>query len=125
MRVELQHAGDQILKVIRVVALTFALRLRMRLPEQVRPVGSEKVVIAIIFASLGQERWVAGAHDEENDTEGEKIDDLALIRHLGDNFRSHVARRADLRTVDARAITTLKRAGEAEIYNLDIEVLVK
>ena len=96
----------------------------MSLPEQVGSVGLQELVVAIVFTCL-RKRRVAGAHDKENDAEGEQVDNLALIRQLGDNLRGHVSRRADLRAINARTIAALNSAGEPEIDNLDIEVLVE
>mmetsp|Transcript_18364 Transcript_18364/g.21664 ORF Transcript_18364/g.21664 Transcript_18364/m.21664 type:complete len:226 (-) Transcript_18364:25-702(-) len=68
---------------------------------------------------------MARSHDEEDDTEGEQVDDLALVGLLGDDFGSHVAGSADLGTVDTGAIAALKRASKAEVDDLDVVVLVE
>ena len=46
-----------------------------------------------IFSSCRFERWVARVQYKQDDTKSEKIDDLALVRLLGMDFRSHKAER--------------------------------
>lgn len=56
MRVELQHAGNEVFEVLGVEALTLALGLRMGLPEEVRPVRGDELVVTIVLAGLGEGR---------------------------------------------------------------------
>jgi len=124
MGVELKHAGDQILEIFGVEVGRLASGVGVGLPEEVGPVGSEKLVVLVVLGSHGEGR-VARVQDEEDHTEGEKINNLALVRLLQDNLGGHVALSANDGAVSARAVTSLKRAGKAEIDNFDVVVLVK
>ncbi len=64
----------------------------MSLPEGARAVRRKKLVMGI-FSSCRFERWVARVQYKQDDTKSEKIDDLALVRLLGMDFRSHKAER--------------------------------
>jgi hypothetical protein len=90
MRVELEHAGDQVLELLGVEALGLALRVGVSLPEEVRSVGSEELVVVILFVSHAEGR-MSRVKDEENHTECEKIDNLTLVGLTGKDLRGHVA----------------------------------
>ena len=124
VRVELEHASDQILELLRVEALGLALGVGVSLPEEVRSVGGEEFVVVVLFVGHAEGR-VSGVEDEENDTEGEKIDNLALVRLAGKDLRSHVAWGTDHGPVGARSVASLKRASEAEIDDFDVIHLVE
>ena len=119
VRVELEHASDQVLELLRVEAFGLSLRVGMSLPEEVGSVGGEQLVV-VVFLVGHAERRVSRIEDKENDAEGEQVDDLTLVRLLGENLRSHIAWCADLRSVGAGAVATLKRASEAEVHYLYI-----
>ena len=124
VRVELEHASDQILELLRVEALGLALGVGVSLPEEVRSVGGEEFVVVVLFVGHAEGR-VSGVEDEENDTEGEKIDNLALVRLAGKDLRSHVAWGTNHGPVGARSVASLKRASEAEIDDFDVIHLVE
>ena len=70
----------------------------MRLPEDVRAVRRKKLVVWIV-RSCGFKRWMARVQDKQDDTKSKKIDDLALVRLLCMNFRSHKSKRANIGAV--------------------------
>ena len=78
VRVELEHASDQILELFRVEALRLALRVGVSLPEEVGSVSCEKLVVVVLFVSHA-ERRMSRVKDEENHTKGEKINNLTLV----------------------------------------------
>jgi hypothetical protein len=119
VRVELKHAGDQILELLGVEALGLALGVRVSLPEEVRSVGGEELVVVILFVGHAEGR-VSRVKDEKNNTKSEKIDNLALIWLAGKDLRSHVTWGTDHGLVGAGTITSLKRASKAEIDNFDV-----
>ena len=119
VRVELKHAGNQILKLLGVEALGLALGVRVSLPEEVRSVGGEELVIVILFVGHAEGR-VSRVKDEKNHTKSEKIDNLALIWLTSKDLGSHVSWGTDHGPVGAGTIASLKRASEAEIDNFDV-----
>jgi len=56
--VELEHAGDQVLELLRVEALRLTLRIRMRLPEEIGSVRGEQLVVVILLVGHA-EGWVS------------------------------------------------------------------
>jgi hypothetical protein len=119
VRVELEHAGNQILELLRVEAFGLALGVGVSLPEEVRSVSGEEFVVVVLLVGHAEGR-VSRVEDEKNDTEGEKIDNLALVGLAGKDLRSHVARGTDHGPVGAGAVASLKRASEAEIDDFDV-----
>lgn len=117
--VELQHAGDQVFEVFRVEVLGLARRVRVCLPEEVRPVGGKQLVVGVVLVGHA-ERRVARVQNEKDHSKGKQVHDLALVGLLLEDLWGHVARGADDRAVGARAIAALKWAGEAEVDNLDV-----
>ena len=65
--VELEHAGDQVLEVLRVEALSLAGGVAVSLPEKVAPVGGEKLVVVVLLVGHG-ERRMSGVKDEEDNS---------------------------------------------------------
>ena len=117
VRVELEHAGQEILEFLRVEALGLTLRIGVSLPEEVGPVSREELVVVVLLVGHSEGR-VTRVQNEENNTESEKIDDLSLVGLSGENLRGHVAWSTDDGFVGARTVASLKRASEAEINNL-------
>ena len=124
VRVELKHASEKILELLRVEALRLALGVGVSLPEEVGSVGGEKLVVVVLLVGHG-EGWVTGVKDEEDDTKGEKIDNLSLVWLSGENLWGHVTWGTNDRSVSSGAIATLKRASEAEIDDLNVIHLVE
>ena len=92
IRVELQHAGDEVLEVLREEALLLAVRVRvvhLPDPEEVGSVCSKALVLFVIpdghFEGL-----FARVQVKEDYTEGEQVDNLTLVWLLIEDFRSHV-----------------------------------
>ena len=124
VRVELKHASEKILELLRVEALRLALGVGVSLPEEVGSVGGEKLVVVVLLVGHG-EGWVTGVKDEEDDTKGEKIDDLSLVWLSREDLWGHVTWGTNDRSVSSRAIATLERASEAEIDDLNVIHLVE
>ena len=77
-REKLQHAGDKALEIIRVESCWLAVGVRMSLPEQVKPISGDQLVETVIFAGHVKGS-VTRVQDEEDHSEGEQIDNLALV----------------------------------------------
>lgn len=122
--VELEHASDQVLEFLGVEAFGLALRVGVSLPEEVGSVRGEQLVVVVLLVGHA-EGWVSRIEDEENDAKGKQVNDLTLVWLLGQNLRSHVAWRADLRSVGAGAVATFKWASEAEVDDLNVIHLVE
>ena len=69
MRVELEHASDQILELLRIEAFGLALRVGVSLPEEVGSVSGKELVVVILFVSHAEGR-MSRVKDEENHTKG-------------------------------------------------------
>jgi len=54
VRVDLEHAADQILELLRVVAIRLV--LRVGLPEKIRSVGSDELVVGVSIGGLSERR---------------------------------------------------------------------
>ena len=124
VRVELEHAGDQILELLGVEALGLALGVGVSLPEEVRSVGGEKLVVVILLIGHAEGR-VSRVEDEKNHTKCEKIDNLTLIWLASKDLRGHVAWGTNHGPVGAGAITSFERASKTEINNFDVIHLVE
>lgn len=74
--VQLEHARDQILELLGEEAGLVA--LAVHLPEKVSSVRGEQLIEGVGGLSLG-EGWVLGVQDKQNNTEGEEVDDVALV----------------------------------------------
>ena len=122
MGMEVKHGSDQVLELL--VEEAFRAAVGVRSPELLRAVRCNQLVVRILHVSHVEGR-MTGIQDEEDDAKGEQIDNLALVRLLQDNLGGHVALSANDGAVGTRAIASLKRAGKAEIDNLDVVVLVK
>lgn len=100
VRVELQHACDEVLEVISVESNWLAVGVRVGLPEQVGPVGGDQLVVLVLFVGHAEGR-VTRVQDEEDNSECEQIDNLALVSLFQKNFRGHVTSGANDGAVSA------------------------
>jgi len=71
------------------------------------------------------ERRVASVDNEEDDSHGEQINRVAHVGLSGEDFGSHVAEGSEHSLELARAVSAFNRCGEAEVSDLDVEVLVE
>lgn len=62
----------------------------VHLPEGI-VISSCNVFVVWVCAASFFERECAGMHDEDDDPESEKVDDLALVRDIHVYLRSHVS----------------------------------
>ena len=116
--VKLEHAGYQILELLRVEAWLIAPVVGR--PELLVAIqGSEQLVVWVVLASRGEGR-VTGLEDEKDDAEGEEVDHLTLVGLTGEDLRSHVAKSANFCCIGTRAISATERLGNAEVDDLDI-----
>ena len=95
----------------------------VQLPELVGFVLGEQLVVRV-FKSGGFKWFVPGVKDEQRDTKGEQVDNLALVASLHVDFWCHVAICAHSFFVQSVALLALDRAGKSEIYHLQVKVLI-
>ena len=124
VRVDVEHAANQILEILREKVLGPLLMDGVSLPEEVRSIADE-VFVVLVLLSGHAERRTSCVEDEKNHTKGEKIYNLALVWLAGEYLWSHVAWGTDQGPVMSGAITSLKRASEAEIGNLYFIIIVE
>ena len=117
VRVEVEHGSDQVLELL--VEEAFRAAVRVSGPELLRSVRGNQLVVRILHVGH-VEGWVTSIQDEEDDTKGKEVDDLALVGLLSVDLWGHEAERANDGAVHARAISSLDWAGEAKVDNLDV-----
>lgn len=122
MGVQLEHRGHQILEV--VGEETLRLVVTVGLPEEVGPVGSQKLVVGVPGVGV-RERRVLSIQDEQDDGGGEEINNLTLVGGPRDDFRSHVAEGAQIGLELARSVSALEGCGETEISQSKVEVRIE
>lgn len=117
MRVEVEHRCDQILELL--IEEAFGAAVRVSSPELLRSVRGNQLVVRILH--IGHvKRWVACIQDEEDNSEGEQVNNLTLVRLLGVDLRGHEAKGADDGAIHSRSISTLDWASETEVDDLHI-----
>ena len=122
VRVEVQHGRDQVFELLGEEA--GGLAVLMRLPESGGAVSRQKLVVRILTCRA-IERWMASVQDKEDDTECEKVYDLALVRLLSMDLGSHEAKRTYVGAVHTVAGAAFNGACESEIDDFDIVELVE
>lgn len=88
VRVEVKHGCHQVLELLVEEALRAAVRVSG--PELLGPVGRNQLIMRILHVGHVEGR-VSRVQDKQDDAKGEQIDDLALVRLLGMDLRSHEA----------------------------------
>ena len=95
----------------------------MQLPELVRFVLGEQLVVRIVKSS--GVKWLKSCiENEQSNTKGEQVNDLALIASLHVDFWCHVSICAQRFLVQSVALLALDGASKSEIYHIQVEVLV-
>jgi len=94
----------------------------VRFPENVSAVARDVIVESVGGEGMS-ERRVAGHHDKEDDSCSKEIDNLTLIRSFLVKLRSHVHLSSEFSVKLATSVTTFSRSSEAEVSNLDVEIL--
>lgn len=122
VRVEVEHGSDQVLEVGGEEAIGFAVLVGG--PKLLRTVRGD-VLVVWVFHVGHVEGWVARVEHEQDHPEGKQVHDLALVRLVSMDFRSHEAERADNRAIDTVSCAAFHRASEAEVDHLDIVELVE
>ena len=116
---KLEHAGDQLLEFLWVKAC--GAKFRVICPEKVRPLSFEKIVPLVLLMSPLKGR-MSSVHDEEDHTESEQINDLALVIVIQENLGGHVGWSATLHLIGTRTIFSLKRGSKTEINDLNVVI---
>ena len=94
------------------------------LPELFDAVPIDQAVVVVGWVGH-VEGWVSSLEGEEDHSEGEEVSVVPLVWLLLKDLWRHVAWCADHRVRESGAITSFKLAGEAEIDQLDVVVLVE
>ena len=94
------------------------------LPELLDAVPIDQAVVVVRWVGH-VEGWVSSLEGEEDHSEGEEVSVVPLVWLLLKDLWCHVAWCADHRVRESGAITSFKLAGEAEIDQLDVVVLVE
>ena len=122
MGVEVEHGSDKVLELF--VEEAFGFPVGVSGPELLGAVCRDKLVVGI-FHVRHVEGWVTGIENEKDDTEGEQIDDLTLVRLLGMDLRGHEAEGTNDGAVHTISRSAFNGAGESEINDLNIVALIK
>jgi len=122
VRVEVEHGGDQVLELL--VEEAFGFPIGVSRPELLGAVRGDQLVVRV-FQVGHVEGWVTRVQHEEDDSEGEQVNDLALVRLLGMDLWGHEAEGSDDAAVHAVACAAFDGAGEAEIDHLHVVEFVE
>lgn len=87
MSMELQHARDEILELLREES--FWVTLSVHLPEEVSPVCCKQFIVRVGGACLSEGRMLR-IQDEQNDSKSEQVHNVALIWLTIQNLWGHV-----------------------------------
>lgn len=114
-RVWLQHSNDDLSNFRREEILVVFV-FRVEVPEDIRFVGHEQLIVGVSWRSLG--KWGRPCeHDEEHNSACEDVDQFAVVAGLIDDFRGHVACSAALSADFVVAILVGERS-KSEISDL-------
>ena len=92
-------------------------------PELLRFVLGEQLVVRVVKSS-GLKWFKSCIEDEQRNTEGEQVNNLALIASLHVDFWCHVSICAQSFLVQSVTLLAMDRASKAEIYHIQVKVLV-
>jgi len=120
-RVVSKHVGHQVNEILRVEI--FALDLLVSLPEDIRLLHEEELVVRVLGVSLIEWR-MAREHDEHDDSDSKQVNLVSSVLTLFFDFWRHVARRTELREEQAFSVTALNRGSEAKVNNTQVELIV-
>ena len=96
----------------------------MLIPELFDTISIDQAVVVVGWVGH-VEGWVSSLKGEEDHSEGEEVSVVPLVWLLLKDLWRHVAWCADHRVRESSAITSFKLAGEAEIDQLDVVVMVE
>ena len=98
----------------------------MRPPEETMFLQAEQVIVLVGHVRLPEGRHT-GTHDEDYDSKGECVRHGGLVIHFHYDFRCHVALSSNFFATIAKAasLRATQRAGESEINELQVEVIVE
>ena len=88
-----------------------------------RFVLSEQLVVGVVKSS-GLKWFKSCIEDEQRNTEGEQVNNLALIASLHVDFWCHVSICAQSFLVQSVTLLAMDRASKSEIYHIQVKVLV-
>ena len=93
----------------------------MLLPEEIKSIETDILIIAIIFVCSLEGR-MSSVHDEQDDSEREDVSDMALVWLVRQDFRCHIGWRTNLGLAEARSISTTDLACKSEIDNFHVKI---
>jgi hypothetical protein len=118
----LQHVGDEVLEGF--AEEVGGLAVRMVLPKQVGAVSRQQLVMGVV--GVCHVEWgMTSIQNEQDNSEGEKIDNVTLVRLLQENLRCHVGLSSKDSLEVATSVTTLDRCSETKISDFNVEFVVK
>lgn len=123
-RVQLQHAGHEVLELVAEEGLTARLVLGVRPPKDVRAVGGDAPVEGVLGLGRG-ERWVLSKHDKQDDARCEQVYFFTLVRLSQVNLWSHIVQCSKLSFEESFSILAVNWSCESEVSDLKSKVLVK
>lgn len=68
---------------------------------------------------------MASIQDEQDNAEGEKVDNVTLVRLLQQNLRGHVSLGSEDSVEITTSVTALDRGSETKISDFNVEFVVK
>ena len=118
-----QHLGHQIFEFL---AERSAVVLLMRPPEEIMLLQADQVIVPVGHVRL-PEGLHTGIHDEDYDSKGKCVRHGGLVAAFHHDFGCHVALSSNFLAALAEAapLRAAQRAGEAEINELQVEVVVE
>ena len=117
MGVEVQHSCDKVFELF--VEEAIGLAVLVSGPELCGAVRRQQLVVRVVNCRA-IERWVTCVQNEEDDSEGEEVDNLALVGLLSVNLRSHEAERADVGSVHAGVFAAFDGASKTKVDDFDV-----
>ena len=93
----------------------------MLLPEEIKSIEADVLIIVVLLVSSLEGR-MSSVHDEQDDSERKDVSDMALVWHVCQYFRCHIAWRTNLVLAEASSIFTTNLACKSEIDNFDVKI---
>jgi hypothetical protein len=118
----LQHVGNEIFEGFAEEA--GLLTIRVVFPEEISAVSRQQFVVGVIRV-CHVEWWVTSIQNEQDNTEGEEIDNVTLVRLFQENLRGHVGLGSEDSVEVATSVTALDRGSETKISDFNVEFVIK
>ena len=123
--VKLQQADDQVLEILGEEVCTTWLVLGVSAPKGCRLALGDGSVEWILVGLGRVEWWRLRNHNEQDNAKSEQVDGRSNVGLALVDLRSHIVLRTKSGVQEARAVSAFHRTGEAEVRNLQVEVVVK